>query len=259
MAQARNSRLAGGFSGASPVFPVGGHGYRRGVPDGDAPPVRVLVAEDQYLTREGTVRLLEEQAGIDVVGTAGDFHDVLEAARRLRPDVVLMDVKMPPTNTTEGIDAAHLIKAERPSTGVVVLTQHDDEEYVWALLQHGVDGYGYLHKVRVGDVATLVRAIEEVAAGRSMIDPRILHTLLARRASKPRSPLSRLTPSELEALQRMAEGRSNQAIAGDLSISVGTVEKRSAAIFSKLDIVEEPDVNRRVAAVLVYLRESAAG
>lgn len=241
------------------MFAAVGHGYGRSVPDGDAPPVRVLVAEDQYLTREGTVRLLEEQPGIDVVGTAGDFHEVLEVARRLRPDVVLMDVKMPPTNTTEGIDAAHLIKAERPSTGVVVLTQHDDEEYVWALLQHGVDGYGYLHKVRVGDVATLVRAIEEVAAGRSMIDPRILHTLLARRASKPRSPLSRLTPSELEVLQRMAEGRSNQAVAGELSISVGTVEKRSAAIFSKLDIVEEPDVNRRVVAVLVYLRETAAG
>lgn len=217
------------------------------------------MAEDQYLTREGTVRLLEEQPGIEVVGTAGDRDEVLDAARRLRPDVVLMDVKMPPTNTAEGIDAAHVIKAEMPGTGVVVLTQHDDEEYVWALLENGVDGYGYLHKVRVGDVETLIRAIEEVAAGRSVVDPRILHTLLARRARKPSSPLARLTPAELEVLGGMAEGRSNQAIAAELSVSVGTVEKRSAAIFSKLDLTEEPDVNRRVAAVLLYLRETASG
>ncbi|HET7489479.1 MAG TPA: response regulator transcription factor [Acidimicrobiales bacterium] len=221
--------------------------------------VRVLVAEDQYLTREGTVRLLSDQPGIEVVGTAGDFDSVVAEARRLRPDVVLMDVKMPPTDTTEGIDAAHVIKAEQPDTGVVVLTQHDDEEYVWALLEHGVDGYGYLHKVRVGDVETLVRAIEEVAAGRSMLDPRILRTLLNRRARKPSSPLARLTPAELDVLARMAEGRSNQAIAAEACVSVGTVEKRSAAIFSKLDLAEEPDVNRRVAAVLVFLRETAAG
>ena len=221
--------------------------------------LRIVVAEDQYLTREGTVRLLEEQPGIEVVGTAGDRDEVLEAVRRLRPDVVLMDVKMPPTNTTEGIDAAHVLKAEFPEMGVVVLTQHDDEEYVWALLEDGVDGYGYLHKVRVGDVATLIRAIEEVAAGRSMVDPRILHTLLGRRARKPSSPLARLTPSELEVLGLMAEGRSNQAIAAELCVSVGTVEKRSAAILSKLDITEEPDVNRRVAAVLLYLRETASG
>ena len=228
--------------------------------DGPPPrPLRVLVAEDQYLTREGTVRLLDEQPRIEVVGTAGDLGQVLAEARRLRPDVVLMDVKMPPTHTTEGIDAAHTIKAELPGTGVVVLTQHDDEEYVWALLERGVDGYGYLHKVRIGDVATLIRAIEEVAAGRSMVDPRILHTLLARRARKPSSALARLTPAELDVLGRMAGGRSNHAIAAEACVSVGTVEKRSAAIFSKLDLTEEPDVNRRVAAVLVYLRETASG
>lgn len=222
-------------------------------------PLRVLLAEDQYLAREGTVRLLEEQPGIEVVGAACDRDEVLEAARRLRPDVVLMDVKMPPTHTMEGIEAAHVIKAELPGTGIVMLSQHDDEEYVWALLAEGVDGYGYLHKVRVGDVETLLRALQEVAAGRSVIDPRILHTLLTRRARKPSSPLARLTPSELEVLQKMAEGRSNAAIAAELCVSVGTVEKRSAAIFSKLDVAEEPDVNRRVAAVLVYLRETASG
>lgn len=221
--------------------------------------LRVVVAEDQYLTREGTVRVLEEQPGIEVVGTAGTRDEAVAVAVALRPDVVLMDVKMPPTFTTEGIDAAHQIKAERPETGVVVLSQHDDEEYVWALLENGVDGYGYLHKVRVGDVETLVRALEEVAAGRSMVDPRILRTLLTRRARKPSSPLARLTPSELEVLGRMAAGRSNQAIAAEMFVSVGTVEKRSAAIFSKLDVAEEPDVNRRVTAVLLYLRETATG
>jgi DNA-binding NarL/FixJ family response regulator len=219
----------------------------------------VLVAEDQYLAREGTVRLLEARPEVEVVGAARDRDEVLDMARRLRPDVVLMDVKMPPTHTMEGIEAAHIIKGEFPGTGVVMLTQHDDEEYVWALLADGVDGYGYLHKVRVGDVETLLRALQEVAAGRSVIDPRILHTLLARRARKPSSALARLTPSELEVLGRMAEGRSNGAIAADLFVSVGTVEKRSAAIFSKLDVPEEPDVNRRVAAVLVYLRESGPG
>jgi DNA-binding NarL/FixJ family response regulator len=217
------------------------------------------VAEDQYIAREGVVRLLDEQPGIEVVGAAGNRDEVLEAARRLRPDVVLMDIKMPPTNTTEGIDAAHIIKAEMPDTGVVVLTQHDDEEYVWALLEDGVDGYGYLHKVRVGDVDTLTRAIEEVAAGRSMLDPRILHTLLTRRARKPSSPLARLTPAELDVLGQMAEGRNNQAIAANLCLAVGTVEKRSATLFTKLDLTEEPDVNRRVAAVLLYLRETASG
>jgi DNA-binding NarL/FixJ family response regulator len=219
----------------------------------------VVVAEDQFLTREGTVRLLEEQPGIEVVGTAGDRDEVVEVTRRLRPDVVLMDVKMPPSHTTEGIEAAHVIKAEMPGTGVVVLTQHDDEEYVWALLQHGVEGYGYLHKVRVGDITTLVRALDEVAAGGSMVDPRILHALLERRSRKPSSPVARLTPAELDVLREMAQGRSNQAIAADLSISSGTVEKRTASIFSKLDLAEEPDVNRRVAAVLVYLRETALG
>lgn len=221
--------------------------------------LRVVVAEDQYLTREGTVRVLEEQPGIEVVGTAGTRDEAVAVAAALRPDVVLMDVKMPPTFTTEGIEAAHQIKAERPETGVVVLSQHDDEEYVWALLENGVDGYGYLHKVRVGDVETLVRALEEVAAGRSMVDPRILRTLLTRRARKPSSPLARLTPSELEVLGRMAAGRSNQAIGAEMCVSVGTVEKRSAAIFSKLDVAEEPDVNRRVTAVLLYLRETATG
>ena len=228
------------------------------MPDAPAATLRVLIAEDQYLTREGTRRLLEEQ-GIDVVGVAGDYDGVLEQARALRPDVVLMDVKMPPTFAMEGITAAHVIKEELPATGVVILTQHDDEEYVWSLLENGVDGYGYLHKVRVGDVDQLVRALHEVAAGGAVLDPRIIETLLRRRSNKPGSPLAELTSGELEVLQLMAQGRSNRSIADSLFLSLGSVEKRIAAVFTKLGLHTEGETNRRVAAVLVYLRESASG
>ena len=181
--------------------------------------LRVLIAEDQYLTREGTRRLLDERDELEVVGIASDLEEVLEQERRLEPDVVVMDVKMPPSFSMEGIEAAHAIKQRRPEAGVVMLTQHDDEAYVWALLEHGVSGYGYLHKVRVGDVEQLVRAIREVAAGGSVLDPRIVETLLRQRAAKRGSPLAALTSAELETLQAMAEGRSNQAIAEAASVS----------------------------------------
>lgn len=220
--------------------------------------LRVLIAEDAYIAREGTRRLLEEQPGVEVVGAAADYDEVLESARRLLPHVVLMDVKMPPTFSMEGIDAAHAIKREHPEIGVVVLSQHDDEEYVWSLLKNGVEGYGYLHKVRVGDTEQLLRALREVAAGGSALDPRIVETLLKRRARKPGSPFATLAAGELEVLELMAAGRSNQAIADELHVSVGTVEKRIATVFSKLGVGPEPDLNRRVAAVLIYLRESAA-
>jgi DNA-binding NarL/FixJ family response regulator len=221
--------------------------------------LRVLLAEDQYLVREGTRRLLEDHGGVEVVGVAADHDGVLEAARRLRPDAVLMDIKMPPAYTTEGIDAAHAIKRELPGTGIVMLTQHDDEVYVWRLLAHGVAGYGYLHKVRVGDVDQVVRAVEEVAAGGSVLDPRIVQRLVDHRAKKPGSPLAELTPAELDVLRRMAEGRSNTAIAGRLAVSTATVERRINVVFQKLGLSEEPDLNRRVAAVLIYLRESPPG
>jgi DNA-binding NarL/FixJ family response regulator len=221
--------------------------------------IRVLIAEDQYLTREGTRRLLEECPPIEVVGTASDYDGVLSEFRRLQPDVVLMDIKMPPTETMEGIEAAHVIKAERPQTGILILTQHDDESYVWALLEKGVEGYGYLHKVRVGDVDQLVRAIREVAAGGSVLDPRIVRDILAHRTGKRGSPLAELTVAESDVLRLMAAGRSNAAIAGSLSVSIGTVEKRIASFFSKLELPDEADLNRRVAAVLIYLRETVPG
>lgn len=220
--------------------------------------LRVLIAEDQYLMREGTRRLLEEHGGLDVVGVATEYDDVLAETRRLRPDVVLMDIKMPPSYSMEGIEAAHVIKGELPDTGIVILSQHDDEGYVWALLEHGIEGYGYLHKVRVGDVEQLVRAMREVAAGGSVIDPRIVEKLLALRSRKPGSPLAALTPGERDVLALMAEGMSNRRISEALHLSVGAVEKRIAVIFSKLGLPVESALNRRVAAVLIYLRESPA-
>lgn len=218
--------------------------------------LRLLIAEDQYLAREGARRILEDRPEIEVIGTAEDYHQVLEQDRVLEPDVVLMDIAMPPGFGTEGIRAAHAIKAVRPDTGIVVLSQHDDESYVWALLEHGVAGYGYLHKVRLADVDQLVRALQEVAAGGSVLDPRVVQVLLRRRASDTSSPLAALTPAELEVLALMAEGASNQAIADRASVSVGTVEKRIAAIFGKLGLAPEAELNRRVAAVLLYLRET---
>jgi DNA-binding NarL/FixJ family response regulator len=225
----------------------------------NVPRVRVLLAEDQFLAREGTVRLLEARPELEMVGVASDYESVLSEARRLQPDVVVMDIKMPPTHSMEGIEAAHILKAERPEVGIVILTQHDDEGYVWALLEAGVAGYGYLHKVRLGDVDQLVRAISEVASGGSVLDPHIVDTLIKARSKKPGSPIAWLTPSELDVLRLMAEGESNQAIANSLFVSIATVEKRISSIFMKLGLREGTEVNRRVAAVLIYLRESSAG
>ena len=221
--------------------------------------LRVLLAEDQYLVREGTRTLLENHAGVEVVGVAADYDSVLAEARRLKPDAVLMDIKMPPRHSTEGIDAAHAIKEELPGTGIVMLSQHDDEVYVWRLLSRGVAGYGYLHKVRVGDIDQVVHAVEVVAAGGSVLDPHIVQKLVDHRSNKPGSSLAALTPAEFDVLRRMAEGKSNSAIANALSISVATVERRINVLFQKLGLSEEDDLNRRVSAVLIYLRESPPG
>lgn len=217
--------------------------------------LRILIAEDAYLLREGT-RLLLEEYGFDVVGSAADYQGVLDQTRRLEPDVVLMDIRMPPTFTMEGIRAAHAIRAELPHIGIVILSQHDDESYVWELLKDGVGGFGYLNKIRVGDVDQVVRALQEVAAGGSVLDPRIIDRLLLLRSKKPGSALSSLTPTERQVLRLMAEGKNNERIRRELNVALGTVEKRTASVFSKLGLTEERTLNRRVAAVLIYLRES---
>jgi DNA-binding NarL/FixJ family response regulator len=218
--------------------------------------LRIVIAEDHYLVREGTRRLLEDSGEVEVVAGVGTVAELLDAVERLRPGAVLTDIRMPPGHSTEGIEAAHAIRARHPDVGVVVLSQHAEETYAFLLLQHGTDGLAYLLKDRVGDLDELLRALKEVAAGRSVIDPRIVELLLARRARLADSALDRLSPREREVLQQMAEGKTNAAIARALVLSESAVEKHANAIFSKLGLAEEPQVHRRVAAVLALLRET---
>jgi len=217
--------------------------------------LRIVIAEDNYLVREGTRRLLEEHGAVEIVAAVGTADELLDAVRRLRPDAVLTDIRMPPGHHMEGIEAAHKIRAEYPETGVAVLSQHTDEAYAFALLQDGTSGLAYLLKDSLGDVEELVRALREVAAGRSVIDPLVVEALLVRRTRMARSPLAALTPRELDVLREMAQGRTNAGIEQALHLSQSAVEKHVNAIFGKLRLADEP-VHRRVAAVLAFLQNS---
>ena len=215
--------------------------------------VRVVVAEDSALVRAGLVGVLERAEGIELVGTAEDEPGLLALIAEVEPDVVVTDIRMPPTSTDEGIRVAAHLRTERPTTGVVVLSQFDDPAYALALLDGGSEGRAYLLKERIADVDELVHAVREVAAGGSVIDPKVVEGLVSANRPKRRTELDRLTPRETEVLGEMAQGKSNAAIAATLIVSERAVEKHANAIFSKLDLTEEPDVNRRVKAVLVYL------
>lgn len=217
--------------------------------------LRVVLAEDNYLVREGTRRLLESSGEVEVVAAVGSADELLDAVERLRPDAVMTDIRMPPGHGTEGIEAAHAIRRRHPEIGVVVLSQHADEGYVIELLRDGTDGYGYLLKERVGDRSELLRALRETARGGSVIDPTLIAALVGRRRGEARSPLADLTPRELDVLRLMAEGRTNAAIAHELSLSESSIEKHITVIFSKLALEEEPQLHRRVAAVVTFLRE----
>jgi DNA-binding NarL/FixJ family response regulator len=228
--------------------------------------LRVVLAEDSYLMREGVRRLLEgpatgsEQPGsetIEVAATCADMDGLLSAVQQHRPDVVVTDIRMPPTNTDEGIRAAGTLRATHPGVGVVVLSQFDEPEYAIELLAQGAAGRAYLLKDTLVDARDLVHAIREVAAGRSVIDPQVVEGLVASRNRFDSSPLRRLSPRELDVLSQMAQGRSNEAIAAVLFISVRVVEKHISAIFAKLALTEEADVHRRVKAVLIYLSNGA--
>jgi DNA-binding NarL/FixJ family response regulator len=216
----------------------------------------VVVAEDNALLREGLARLIEDADGLELVGSCGTLDDLLAAVADKQPEVVVTDIRMPPTGTDEGIRAAAELRQTAPGTGVVVLSQYVTPSYAIALLDAGSAGRAYLLKDRVAEVGQLVEAIRTVAAGGSVIDPQVVDELVAARGRTGSSPLTHLTPRELEILAEMATGKSNAAIGAALGLSERAVEKHTNSIFSKLLLTEEPDLNRRVKAVVMYLAES---
>jgi DNA-binding NarL/FixJ family response regulator len=213
----------------------------------------VVFADDNYLVRAGICALLTEAEGIELVDTVTDPASLFRAVAEHQPDAVLTDIRMPPSYTTEGIDAAKRIRAEYPQTGVVVLSQYVEEEYAFELLSDGVAGLGYLLKERVSQLDELVRALYDVSNGGSALDPRVVEGLLARKSRESRSPLLGLTERELEVLQSMATGRTNSATAKALYMSERAVEKHVGSVFKKLGLVDESETNRRVMAVLAFL------
>ena len=218
--------------------------------------VRVVFAEDNYLVREGTAALLSASGEVELVSMASTYEELMTAVDRERPDAVLTDIRMPPTNTTEGIDAARKIRADHPEIGVVVLSQYAEEEYAYELLKDGAAGLGYLLKERVADLDELVRALNEVARGGSVLDPKVVEALVARKDRVAHSPLAQLTEREREVLGQMAQGKNNAAIAKSLFLTERAVEKHINSLFHKLGLTEETEVHRRVMAVLAFLRDT---
>ena len=215
--------------------------------------LRVVIADDSVLLREGLSRLLEE-SGFEVAGQAGDAEDLLRKVGAHHPDVAVVDVRMPPTHTDEGLRAAHRIRAEHPDTAVLVLSQYVEEAYALELLSESTERTGYLLKDRVADVDTFTDAVRRVAGGGSALDPEVVALLLGRRRRE--DPLEALTAREREVLGLMAEGRSNSAMADILVVSERAVEKHVTAILSKLDLPPAAEDHRRVLAVLAFLRSA---
>ena len=217
--------------------------------------MKVVIADDHYLVREGTRRLLESSGEVDVLAAVEHTEALLDAVDRLHPDAVITDIRMPPTNQMEGIEAAHEIRSRHPHVGVVVLSQYVNALYAFELFRGGTAGLAYLLKDRVGELEELLRALRAVASGGSMIDPKVVEGLLARRQQLDGSLLDTLTSREMEVLAEMAQGKSNAAIAESLFISPSAVEKHINAIFGKLTLSAEDGAHhRRVAAVLTFLR-----
>ncbi|MBW3618675.1 MAG: response regulator transcription factor [Actinobacteria bacterium] len=215
--------------------------------------IRVVLAEDSYLVREGVKLLLAELDDVELVAVVEDLDGLYAAVDEHNPDVVLTDIRMPPTGTDEGIRAAERLRESHPDTGVVVLSQYADASYALSLFDSGSQGRAYLLKERVGDIDQLHEAIRAVAAGGSVIDPKVVDSLVVARTSQPSSSLDRLTPRETEVLAEIAKGKNNSAIAGALFVTERAVEKHINSIFDKLDLSNEGDTHRRVQAVLVFL------
>jgi DNA-binding NarL/FixJ family response regulator len=216
----------------------------------DERPVRVVIAEDSILLREGIARILDE-TGFEVVGQSSNADDLLLKVRSYRPDVVIVDIRMPPTHTEEGLRAAKTIRQQHPQVGVLVLSQYVEPTYAMELIADDAQGVGYLLKDRVSDVGEFVSAVQRVADGGSALDPAIVTQLVGRRRRD--DPISSLTPRERVVLELMAEGRSNQAIAERLVVTERAVEKHVTNIFGKLKLSATPEDHRRVLAVLAFL------
>ncbi|MET0614629.1 MAG: response regulator transcription factor [Thermoleophilaceae bacterium] len=213
--------------------------------------MRVVVADDSVLLREGVVRLLQEN-GFEVVGQAGDAEDLIRKVKAHKPDVAVVDIRMPPTNTDDGLRAALEIRAELPDTGVLVLSQYVEEGYALDLVGDSAGGVGYLLKDRVADVDRFVDSVRRVADGGSALDPEVVSQLVGR--ARRDDPIDELTPREREVLGLMAEGRSNNAIAEHMTVTERAVEKHVTSIFGKLGLAPAPEDHRRVLAVLAFLR-----
>src|ERR1700689_2153782 len=221
--------------------------------------IRVVLAEDNALLREGISKLIEAHDDIELVGTASNLPELLALIETTVADVVVTDIRMPPTETDEGLQAATILRQTRPEVGVVVLSQYTAPAYALALLEHGSAGRAYLLKERVAGANELAQAIHTVAQAGSMIDPLVVDELIEARSTRRTSDLSWLTPRESEILGEMAQGKSNAAIASSLQVSERAVEKHTNSIFSKLGLTEEKEGNRGVKAVLVYLSEPGGG
>jgi DNA-binding NarL/FixJ family response regulator len=218
--------------------------------------LRVVFADDNYLVRAGVSALLSEDDEIELVTAVADADALIRAVAEHRPDAVLTDIRMPPTHTTEGIDAAKRIRTEYPDIGVVVLSQFAEEAYAYELLKDGAAGLGYLLKERVANLEELVRALNEVTKGGSVLDPKVVEALVSAKDRMAHSPLAQLTGREREVLENMAQGKNNASIAKSLFLTERAVEKHINSLFHKLGLSEESDVHRRVKAVLAFLRES---
>jgi DNA-binding NarL/FixJ family response regulator len=215
--------------------------------------LRIVLAEDNLLVREGVEKLIGSEDDLEVVASCADYDSLMATVAIERPDVVVTDIRMPPTGSDEGIRAANELRAEQPDLGVVVLSQYSDPSYALAFLETGSKGRAYLLKERVSDIGQLSQAIRDVARGGSVIDPEVVDALVAARSRAADSPLKVLTPRETEILGEMAQGKNNAAVAASLVLSERAVEKHINSIFSKLGLSQEGDVHRRVKAVLLFL------
>jgi DNA-binding NarL/FixJ family response regulator len=218
---------------------------------------RVILADDSFIVREGLREILSAQPGVDVVAACGDLDRLLEAVGEQDPDVVITDIRMPPSNTDEGIQAAARLRDSHPRLGVVLLSQYAHPGYVLALLESGSDRRAYLLKERVHNLGQLISAVEAVAGGGSVIDPKIVEVLVAARARADSSPLSDLTDAERRVLAEVAQGKSNAAIAVSLQLSKRAVEKHTHAILAKLGLASSAEVSKRVKAALLFLAEDS--